>query len=96
MTQFVIRASRIEQFIQEKEQNKANRINRDPYLVFIINNDMSMEITDLLKEYLFEVMATKIIKGRLYSCPTLKWLKGKEVVRLENKEEFSFNISKAD
>ena len=39
-------------------------------------------------------MAVEILKGRPYLCPTLKSSKGKEVVCLENKEEFSFDISK--
>ena len=57
---------------------------------------MLAEITNLTNELLSEVMVVEIVKGRLYSCLTLKPLKGKEVVPLENKEEFSFDISKAN
>ena len=62
----------------------------------IIDSDMPMEIIDLSEEQLSKVMVAEIVKGRPYSCPALKPSKGKEVVHSENKEEFSFDISKAD
>ena len=62
----------------------------------IIDNDKPVKITNLSNERLSEVMAAKIVKGRPYSCQTLKLSKGKEVICSKNKEEFSFDISKAD
>ena len=62
----------------------------------IIDSDMSTEIIDFSNEQLFEVMAAEIVKGRPYSCPELKPSEGKEMVHSENKEEFSFEISKVD
>ena len=64
--------------------------------MLIIDSDMPIEIIDFLKEQVSEVMVAEIVKGKPYSCPALKPSKGKEVVCLENKEEFSFDISKAN
>ena len=41
-------------------------------------------------------MAIKILKERPYSFLTLRLSKGKEVTRLESKEEYLFDISKID
>ena len=49
-----------------------------------------------LKEHNSEVMAIKILKGRPYTCPTLRPPKGKRVAKLENKEEYMFDIFKTN
>ena len=74
----------------------ANKVNKGSHLMSIIDNDMQVEITGLLDKQLSKVMVAEIVKWRPYSCLALKPSKGKEVICLENKEEFSFNISKAD
>ena len=65
LTQLVARASKIKQFIQEKEQKKANRVNRGPHLMSIIDSYMLMEIIDFSEKQLSEVMAVEIIKESL-------------------------------
>ena len=41
-------------------------------------------------------MATKILKGRSYSCPAPRSLKEKEVARSKSNEECLFDTSKVD
>lgn len=42
------------------------------------------------------IMAVDIVKGKIYSCLSLKPPKGKEKVESENIIEYSFDISKAN
>ena len=67
---------------------------RGPHLISIVDSDGPIEVTDFSGEQLFEVITTKILKGCLYLYPALRLLKGKEVARLESKEEYLFDISK--
>ena len=43
-----------------------------------------------------KVVTAKILKGRPYTYPALRPLKGKEIAKLESKEEYLFDISKVD
>ena len=75
-----MRASRIEHFILENEQIKANKVGRDPHLISIIDNDGSIDIIDFLNEQSSEVITAKILKEKSYLCPVLRSSKGKEFV----------------
>ena len=41
-------------------------------------------------------MLAEILRGKPYSFPALKPLKGKEMKKLESKEKYLFDIFKAD
>ena len=41
-------------------------------------------------------MATKLLGGKPYTCPTLTPTKGKEKIKIEEKEAYLFDISKVD
>ena len=80
----------------EKKQRRANQVSKGLHLVSIIDYNGLSEMTDFLEEKLSKVMAIETLKGRPYSCLALRLLKGKEATRLESKEQYLFDISKAN
>lgn len=92
MGQLAAKATRIEQFILEKEKRRSSK-RRGRHLVAIVEYEDSEEeeidpTTDM--------MHVVIIQGKPYSCPALKAPKGKEVQTSKNKVEYAFDISKVD
>ena len=55
-----------------------------------------MEVANLLKQQLIDVMATKIPRGKPYLCLALRPSNGKEMRKLESKKEYLFDISKVN
>ena len=51
---------------------------------------------DSLEKHTSKVIIVEILKGKPYTCLALRPLKGKEVVRSENKEEYMFDISETN
>ena len=55
-----------------------------------------MEVTKFIEELLIEVMLANFFRGNPYSCLALELSKRKEIKELDGKEEYLFDIFKAN
>ncbi|KAJ8555382.1 hypothetical protein K7X08_012878 [Anisodus acutangulus] len=92
LSQLAEKASQIKQYVQEKERRRASR-NRGSHLVSIIEVSKSdSESADCTAD----AMVAEIVRGKVYSYPSMKVVKGKEMSASDDKVNYSFNITKAD
>lgn len=62
--------------MNEKDHKKSHRGGRNPHTISMIFEE---EEEDLDDDFLVNQMVVELVKGKLYSCPTLQHFKGQKV-----------------
>lgn len=90
MNQLASRATKIKHFFRDKEQKQASK-GWGPHLVSLMNTDLYDGVA-IPKEV--KIRVVEIIRGKPYSCPTLKAAKTKNSSTSNGKFMYAFDILK--
>ena len=84
LAQLSSRASKVEQYVIEKEQRSSHRAGpRGPQMVLVIDCDSAEEDVWEEPEMQAYIMVAEFVQSKPYICPTLTHSKGKEVAKLD-------------
>lgn len=92
LSRIASKATKLEEFIKENEERRRPCFSKGQIMILLIQNTCKEEDDELLGD----VINSEIIVGKIYTCPAIKLVKGKEPSCPDSKKGYLFDISCAN